>query len=48
MAGLVGGSRGGGPGRRGIFENLQINFSRKLQKMHYFSILFKEIKETMR
>ena len=35
MAGLVG-------GRRKIFDNLQKNFLRKLQKMNYFSIFSKK------
>ena len=42
MAGLVGGTGGGAPppGRQRIFENLQKNFLRKLQKciiLVYFS-----------
>ena len=35
------GSGGWAPGCRKIFENLQKNFLRKLQKMHYFSKFFK-------
>ena len=45
MAGLVGGTGAEPPppGRQRIFENLQKNFVRKLQKMHYFSIFYKKI-----
>ena len=48
MAGLIGGPGAKRPGRRRIFEKLQKDFLRKLQKMHYFSISFKEIWQTMR
>ena len=37
------GSGGGAPGRRGIFENLQKNSLRKLQKMKHFRLFCKKI-----
>ena len=43
-AGLVGGPGDEAPGRQRIFKNLQNHFLRKLQKMHYFSLFFKEFK----
>ena len=42
MTGLVGGPGAELPGRWRIFENVQKNFLRKLQKVHYFSIFFKK------
>ena len=49
MAGLVVG-RGifGGSGSRRIFENLEKNFVRKLQKLHYFSLFFPKKLKTLR
>ena len=47
MAGLVGGPGAETLGRWRIFENLQKDFLRKLQKTHYFSLFFKKFK-TMR
>ena len=43
MPGLVWGPGAEPPRRRKNFENLQKDFLRKLQKLHYFSLFFKKI-----
>ena len=40
LAGLVGGPGGGAPGRRRIFENLQKNFPKKIEKNALFLAYF--------